>query len=193
MTAAARERGANQRDLTDMKSLVILAAALAVSATTANAAPRAVPDYGAFVPVPEGKERPVPARDYKVVFEVAEGAHDPAKPLEGLQRVARLVNLLAAEGVPASHRHIVAVLDAAATEAIMTDKAFAARHSGASNPNVKLIEELAAAGVSVRVCGQAMAGHKITPDQVIPSVEIDLSALTTVANKQLEGYALIED
>ena len=176
-----------------MKSVIAAAAALAFAATTAHAEPRPVPDYGAFAPVPEGKERPDPARDYKVIFEVSEGAHDATKPLMGLQRVARLVNLLGAEGVPAAHRHVVAVLDGEATEAIMTDKAFAARHSGASNPNVKLIDELRAAGVSVRVCGQAMAGHKITPDQVIPGVEIDLSALTTVANKQLEGYALIEE
>jgi intracellular sulfur oxidation DsrE/DsrF family protein len=177
-----------------MKKLVIIAAAAAaVCATTARAEPRPVPDFGAYAPVPEGKERPDPARDYKVVFEVSEAARDAAKPLEGLQRVARMVNLLAVSGVPAEHRHIVAILDGGATEAIMTDKAFAARHPGATNPNVKLIDELRAAGVSVRVCGQAMTGHKITPPEVIPGVEIDLSALTTVANKQLEGYALIEE
>ena len=173
--------------------IVIAAAAAAICTTSARAETRAIPDYGSFAPVPGAKERPDPTRDYKVIFEVSQGPLDATKPLEGLERVARLVNLLAANGVGADHRHIVAVLDGDATEAVMTDKAFAARHSGATNPNVRLIDELRAAGVSVRVCGQAMAGHKITPPEVVPGVEIDLSALTTVANKQLEGYALIEE
>lgn len=177
-----------------MKRFVIIAAAAAaLAATTAQAQPRAVPDYGAFAPVPEGKDRPVPARDYKVIFEVSDAGHDAARPLEGLQRVARMVNLLAANAVAADHRRIIAIVDGPATEAILTDKAFGARHPGATNPNVRLIDELMAAGVSVRVCGQAMAGHKITPAEVIPGVEVDLSALTTLANSQLDGYALIEE
>jgi intracellular sulfur oxidation DsrE/DsrF family protein len=177
-----------------MKTMLAIAAAIGLSAAApAVAAPNAVPDYGQFAPVPGGKEQPVPGRDYKVVFEVSEGTPADGKPLEGLQRVARYVNLLAAGGVAADHRHVIAVLDGPATEAIMTDKAFAARHGGSANPSTKLIQELQAAGVSVRVCGQAMAGHKITPDEVLPGVEIDLAALMTVTNRQLEGYAIVEE
>lgn len=179
-----------------MKTALAIAAAISLSAAAAlpaAAAPNAVPDYGRFAPVPGAKEQPDPGRDYKVVFEVSEGTPANGKPLEGLERVARLVNLLAAGGVAADHRHVIAVLDGPATEAIMTDKAFAERHGGAPNPSTKLIQELQAAGVSVRVCGQAMAGHKITPDQVAPGVEIDLAALMTITNKQLEGYALVEE
>lgn len=63
----------------------------------------------------------------------------------------------------------------------------------AANPNAALIAALQKAGVSVRVCDQAMAASKITPSEVTPGIAIDGSALTTLANLQLRGYALIPD
>jgi intracellular sulfur oxidation DsrE/DsrF family protein len=38
-----------------------------------------------------------------------------------------------------------------------------------------------------------MIGNGITSDQLTPGVVIDDSALTTLANLQLRGYALIPD
>ena len=177
-----------------MRMTLALMAAIALSAATAVAAPagRAVPDYGAFAPTPGAGERPQPARDYKVVFEVTQGAADPAKVSPGLDRVARFVNILAAGGVPAAHRHIVAVIDGPATEAVATDAAYGARHPGLTNPNARLIAELKAAGVDMRVCGQALAGHKLAAADVVLGVEIDVAALMTLTHKQLDGYALVE-
>jgi intracellular sulfur oxidation DsrE/DsrF family protein len=75
---------------------------------------------------------------------------------------------------------------------VLNDKGLKARKL-ASNPSADLIAKLVAAGVSVRVCGQALAGAKIARDEVLPGVQVDLSALTTVSTLQLRGYALLVD
>jgi hypothetical protein len=38
-----------------------------------------------------------------------------------------------------------------------------------------------------------MIGNGITPDQIVKDIVVDDSALTTLANLQLRGYALIPD
>ena len=169
-------------------AITLIAAALA---TSASAEPRPVPNYGAVAPLPDAKERPERSRTYKVVFDISRGAPESNKPSQGLDRVARYVNMLAEGGVSRQRRQIIAVLHGPATEAVMTDEAFARRHAGAKNPNAPLIAELEAAGVDVRVCGQAMTAMKIQAGEVLPGVQIDLAALMTVTHKQFDGYALV--
>jgi intracellular sulfur oxidation DsrE/DsrF family protein len=161
-----------------------------ILAGPAMAGAPAVPGFGTVAPVPGAHDVPDPKLDYKVVFDVSRGAAADGKPAAGLDRVARFVNMLAASGVAASHRHVVAVLSGAATEAVMTDASYAARHAGAKNPNTPLIAQLQAAGVSVHLCGQAAAGAKLSPADLLPGVELDLSALTTVVLMEMQGYAL---
>jgi intracellular sulfur oxidation DsrE/DsrF family protein len=128
-----------------------------------------------------------------VVFDVSEGAKSPDQVNPGLDRAARLANMLAAGGVTAGKRHIVAVVHGAATDAVVSDTAYAARHSGQKNPNTALIAALQAGGVSVRICGQAMTGQKIAAPDLAPGVQLDLAALMTVTNLQFQGYALVVD
>jgi intracellular sulfur oxidation DsrE/DsrF family protein len=103
-----------------------------------------------------------------------------------------VANLLAQSGVPTAHRHIVVILQGGATMAVLNDKGLRAR-SMKGNPSTDLIAKLNAAGVSVRVCGQALGAAGIARDEVLPGVQVDLSALTTVAALQLRGYALLVD
>ena len=108
-----------------MKTLVIalsLAASLAASPSFAQA----VSGFGGFKPLPEAGEQPDPSRVYRVIFDVSQGGADD-RPLKGLDRVARLVNMLAAGGVDADHRQIVVVLHGAATPAVLSDAAWTAR------------------------------------------------------------------
>ena len=80
-----------------------------------------------------------------------------------------------------------------ATPLVMNDAAYAERMKTRTNPNLPLIAALQSAGVSVRVCSQALAGNKIDAASVEKTVEIDVSALTTMATLQLRGWALIPD
>lgn len=169
----------------------LLAMSLLAAAIAGPAFAQAVPGFGQVAAVEGAHERPDPERTYKVVFDLSKGPASSGKAAPGLERVARFVNMLAAGGVNASRRQIVAVLHGPATEAVLTDSAYGKRHDGAKNPNALLIAALEAAGVDVRVCGQALAGQKIAPADVLPQVQVDLAALMTVTHKQLDGYAVV--
>src|SRR3546814_7448694 len=57
--------------------------------------------------------------------------------------------------------------------------------------NRPLIEQLVARGATIAVCGQALHQQGIDRAAVAPEVRIDVSALATMANLQLKGWALI--
>ena len=149
------------------------------------------PSYGKTAPVENPSEKPDPTLDYKVVMSVTKAGEAGAPP-PALEKAARLVNLLAQSGVPTAHRHIVVVIHGPATFAVLTAAGMTARGKGA-NSSQELIAQLKASGVRVDVCGQALAGAKIARSEVLPDVQVDLSALTTLSTLQLKGYALIPD
>lgn len=173
---------------------VLLAATVlapSVALAQAGTAPLLVPDYGKPFPVETPAVGANPALDYRVVLNVTKGGADGAPP-PGLLTAARLANLLAQSGVPASHRHLFVILHGAATSAVLNEAGLKARGKTA-NPSAALIAELAKAGVAVHVCGQALGEAKIARREVLPEVQVDLSAAVTVPTLQLQGYALLPD
>lgn len=172
-----------------MKAFV-LALSLAASLAASPGFAQAVSGFGGFTPLPEAGEQPNPSRTYRVIFDVSQGGPDD-KPLKGLERAASLVNMLATGGVDTHHRQIVVVLHGAATPSVLSDTAWVARGKGGANPSSALIRALIAAGVQVRLCGQAMIGNGISEAELEPGVAVDLAALTTVIHHQQAGYALI--
>ena len=150
-----------------------------------------IAEYGKTAAVADAGVVPDPNLDYKVVMSVTKAGEGGAPP-EALGKAARLVNLLAESGVQADHRHIVVVLHGGATAAVMTEAAMKTRGKG-HNSSADLIAKLTAAGVRVDVCGQALAGAKIARSEVLPEIQVDLSALTTLSTLELKGYALIPD
>ena len=149
-----------------------------------------VPSQGAARDIPNAHELPDPNIDYKVVFSVA-AATKPGEIHPTLQAMARYLNTLAKNGVPASHRHIAAVFHQGGTDSVLNNETFKARFNGQDNPNIALIRELKQAGVDFRVCGQGMLGKKIEPAMVQPDIQVDLWAMTTMVNLQMRGYARI--
>ncbi len=149
--------------------------------------------YGAIVPLPTAKERPDRSLRYRVVFSVTKAAAAPDQVDPSLEKVARFLNLLGADGVRPAPGDVVVVVHGPATSIVMADARYAARSQGAHNPNLPLIAALRSAGVSVRVCSQALAANRFDPAEVSEGVEMDVAALTTLANLQLRGWALIPD
>lgn len=141
--------------------------------------------------VPGAKELPDPNRTYKVVFDVGIAADkiDEVNPM--LAVTARYVNTLAKFGVPADHRKIAVVFHQKGTEIIQSNEAYKARNNGHDNPNITIIRELKKAGVDFRVCGQAVLAFKIDPKNIQPEIQLDLWALTTLVDFQLDGYVHI--
>ncbi|HTX23580.1 MAG TPA: DsrE family protein [Steroidobacteraceae bacterium] len=132
--------------------------------------------------------RPEPSQEYRIIVDVASTDKDPAKVANSLDRLARLVNLMAYAGVPPAHTHIVAVLDEGAGLLALTNAVYRTRFK-VNNPNLPLLHQLKTYGVQLLVCSQAMAEAGFPDDAVTPDVTISLSALTDFAVFGREGYS----
>jgi len=168
------------------------AALLAVAGSVfAQTGAMLVPGQAVAKDVPGAKELPDPSMTYKVVFDVGTAAAkvDDVNPM--LAAMAEYVNTLGKYGVPAEHRKIAAVFHRAGTEIIVNNETFKATHDGHDNPNVALIRALAKAGVEFHVCGQAVLGRKIDPKTILPEIQLDLWALVTMVNLQMQGYVRV--
>ena len=150
----------------------------------------AVDAYGPVVPIPDATAQRDGGDPYRVVFNITEGQPGDGRVSSDLALVARFVNLLALSEMDPAESDIVAVVHEAATPAVVGDDAYRARY-GTTNPNTDLIIELENNGVDVVVCGQALAGAGFPVDAVFDPVDVSISAMTEIASRQLEGYALM--
>lgn len=178
---------------------LIAAALVAVASVPAHSAPTdpanfwstpTIQGYGNIHYLPNGAFKPQPGHLYKVVFSLTQDAKQPDKVDPALDHVARTVNLYVASGVPLKQLRFVAVAYGAATPIALDDAHYRAAY-GVPNPNLPLIAELKKAGVTVAVCGQAVAEHHFQYDWIDPRVTLALSGLTTVTTLQQQGYALM--
>ena len=87
--------------------------------------------------VPGAKEMPDTKIVHKVVFDMATAGPKPGEVHPMLQAVARYVNTLAKTGVPEANRKIAVVFHQGATDYIMNNDAYKARHEGQDNPNAR--------------------------------------------------------
>ncbi len=173
--------------------MLAAAATMAAASAMAETPSRPIPNFGVFAEVADPFLKPDPTLRYKVVFSVSQPARTPGSVHQGLERVARMVNLLARYGVKMQPGDIVITLHGPAAKTALTPVAYAKRNKGEPNPDADLIHELSAAGVSVRLCGQSMMGAGFAHEDLNPDVKVDVAAITTMATLQLQGYAIITD
>jgi intracellular sulfur oxidation DsrE/DsrF family protein len=125
-----------------------------------------------------------------VLFNVTKAAPGDDEVVPGLERAARFVNLASLADVPDKNLQIVAVLHGPATAAVLADEAYLKRYQR-KNPNRELIAALNKAGVTVMVCGQALAHQDFATSEVASDVTVAVAALTVLAQYQSAGYALM--
>ena len=176
-----------------MKILIFLlaAASLRPPAWSPEARPGPViSDFGAVYSI-EGAAEVGDSRDgARAVFDVAIGSEDPAALNARIETVARFLNMHAAAGFPEERLKAVLVLHGSAARDALDDEAFEKRF-GVDNPNLPLLAALADAGVEVYLCGQSAAHRGFAPDEIAGAVDVALSAMTVLIQKQAEGYGLI--
>jgi len=145
-----------------------------------------VPSAGLPGSVNDAQEVPDPGLVYKVVFDISSaGPIDKVHP--SLIRVARYLNTLAEYGVPPIRRQLTVLVHGGATPCVLKDAVTTARNHH-SNPDATLIAALQQAGVTVRVDGQSLLEQHVAVRDVLPAVQVELSALSTLTNLQLRGY-----
>ena len=126
-------------------------------------------------------------QDYRVAFDVATPASTPDRLNPAINTVARFLNMHAQAGVPRDRLSGAIVAHGRAAFELLDDEAYRARY-GVDNPNAELIRELIGAGQPVILCGQSAASRGIEAGELIPGVEIALSAMTAFMVLQEDGY-----
>ncbi|WP_265528635.1 DsrE family protein [Sphingomicrobium marinum] len=107
-----------------------------------------------------------------------------------LQSAARFINMHAAAGLSPEQIQPAVVIHGRAVFAVVTPERFAEAHDGADNPNIDLVEKLLANGTRIIVCGQSAAAQDVETGDLLPGVEMALSAMTAHALLQQEGYII---
>ncbi len=147
--------------------------------------------YNASRDYPGAHLTPDANTEYKVVFDFVMNDDNLDDPYPMLPLVARYVNTLANLGVPKENRKIAIVMHRGSGLIGLTNEEFKARHDGKDNPNIDLIKQLHAAGVSFHLCGQGVLSRNIEESDLLDEIQVDYWALTTLIELGRQGYVKI--
>lgn len=121
-------------------------------------------------------------------FDVGAGP-DPGTVNTGFDTVARFLNMHVRAGVPRERLKAAIVIHGTAGKDALTHAAYR-RRFGTDNPNVPLLEALAAAGVRIYFCGQTSVSRNLPAADLVPVARMTLSAMTAHLALDREGYVL---
>jgi intracellular sulfur oxidation DsrE/DsrF family protein len=137
-----------------------------------------IEDYGPVADVQSAL--PVPADAVlRHTFDVAKRAEDGALN-RTLVSAARFINMHARAGVHADRIKVAVVVHGTAVHDV----------AGEAPASAGLVAALVDQGVQILVCGQSAAYYDVTTDDLLPGVEMALSAMTAHALLQQQGYTL---
>ncbi len=175
---------------------IILLAALAGPTLAAQARPRAIPGMTPSGPVIQSTGQSVKVDDatfvipdghvFKAVFEITEG--DTTAVNAQVTTIARYLNVHARHGVPKERVQAAAVFHGSGWLALLSDSAFGARYGGKPNPSKRVIEELLANNVQLVLCGQTAGFRGVKRSELLPGVQLAISAMTAFNVFQSQGY-----
>ena len=127
---------------------------------------------------------------FKAVFDISTGSGDSLKVNEQLMTVGRFHNIHAENGIDARNVRTAAVVHGSGWPAILNDAAFAARFGGKPNPSRALVEALLQRGGIVVLCGQTAGARGVRREELLPGVQLAISAMTALNVLQADGYRM---
>ena len=136
-------------------------------------------EFGPHYPV-EGIETVPQDAEFAVAFDVVRPADDDTRN-RGFESAARFINMHASLGVDPENIRIAVVVHGGAVKDLL---------ASADNPSREMVQHLLDHGVRFIVCGQSAAGQGIAQEDLIPGVEMALSAMTAHALLQQRGYTV---
>lgn len=140
-----------------------------------------VADVNADIIIPDGVE-------LRTSFDVSKGA-DAGERNRTLVSAARFINMHARQGVPLENIGVAVVVHGKAVFDVSNEEKYAGAVGG-ENANAALIAALLEQNVRIIVCGQSAAYYEVSNDDLLPGVEMAISAMTAHVMLQQEGYAL---
>jgi intracellular sulfur oxidation DsrE/DsrF family protein len=123
---------------------------------------------------------------FKAVWEINQG--DTVSVNQQLTTIARFLNVHARHDIPTARVQTAAVVHGAGWIALLSDSAYAARYGGKSNPSKALVQELLANGTQLVLCGQTAGARGIKQEELLPGVQLAISAMTALNVFQTQGF-----
>ena len=146
-----------------------------------------LPEYGLIAEVPGAA--PLPAEtEFKVSYDITR-AGQSGELNRSIVTAARFLNMHTAAGVDPERISLALVLHGPSVRDVTAERSYREDNS-VDNANAPLIAALLEHGVRVIVCGQSAAAQGIVMDDLLPGVEMYLSAMTAHALLQQDGYTL---
>ncbi|MCP4272406.1 MAG: DsrE family protein [Gammaproteobacteria bacterium] len=169
--------------------LIILLQSHVIKAEKSQKAP-VLTDYGPVYAIKD-RDTPLPINyTYRAVFDVTTTASEPQDHSRRLESVARFLNMHALNGVTLENMQLAVVIHGKAVKDILNNTAYQKKFQ-VDNPNQQLIEQLHEKGVKFYVCGQTTAFLDYKRMDILPAIEVSLSAMTQLVILQDNGYALL--
>ncbi len=170
-------------------AIAALALAAAVPATLAAQSGEAlIQKLGVSTPVPNPTFPADKTVEYKVLWDVTGAAATPSDITPGMARPANFLVMADANGLDRKRVHLALIIHGAAITSVLANEQYKTA-TGVDNPNIALMQAMADAGVQIIACGQAMAGRKISREQLLPFVKVATSATMARATLHAQGYA----
>jgi intracellular sulfur oxidation DsrE/DsrF family protein len=129
-----------------------------------------------------------PGHVFRVMWEI-NALPDSSVVSPQITTIARFYNLHARHGVPKANLFGAAVVHGTGWRALLTDEAYQ-RRFGRPNPSKALVEELIANGARFAVCGQTAGSMGVGREELLPGVQLAISAMTALNVFYAEGYRL---
>jgi len=145
-------------------------------------------DFGPTAPVETDEAVPKDTQ-FRVAFDVSKAA-EPGKINRTIESAARFINMHVAAGVPKENIHLAVVVHGGAAFDLTNQEFFAAHKEGKENASAAAIAQLQDHGVKFYLCGQSAAAHGIGNADLLPGVQMSLSAMTIHALLQQQDYTL---
>ncbi len=144
------------------------------------------------VPVKNVTDKPEANKVYKLLFDFTQngtGTNMADKPNEGLEEIARVLNLHVAGGMLPKNLKATVVVHSAAVLSILNSTAYQKKFNCA-NPNADLIDQMQKAGVHFVLCGQTMNLRGIDEAELYKNIFIAVGAKGALTKYQTAGYVL---
>lgn len=129
--------------------------------------------------------------EFKAIFDVMQSPENKENLSAYLETAARFLNMHAQAGVPTENLKVALVVHNLATKDILNNEAYRKKY-GVANPNTELIKAFQASGAQVIVCGQSLVSRSYSKDELLPDVQVALSAMTALIQLQKDNYNLIK-
>lgn len=113
-------------------------------------------------------------------FDVSKSA-DPDALNKGFESAARFINMHVAHGVPEENIRIAVVVHGKAVMDLLAKP---------DNTSADMVQVMLDHGVRFIACGQSAAAYGVTQEDLLPGVEMALSAMTAHALLQQRGYTV---